>query len=100
MFALVGIVLKAILMFLNLTVSVGTINGLLFSMPIVKLNEVFFSNGSVQWCAHTSQFISWLNLDLGIEERLLTGWQLEDLATVCFPYLLISPHDWYSIITL
>ena len=64
-FALAGIVLVAVLMFLNLSVSVGTINGLLFYVNMVKLNEAFFfPNGSVPV---VSQFISWLNLDLGIE---------------------------------
>ena len=64
-FAIAGIVLVAVLMFLNLSVSVGTINGLLFYANMVKLNEVFFfPNGSVPV---VSQFISWLNLDLGIE---------------------------------
>ena len=59
-FALAGIVLVAILMFLNLTVSVGTINGLLFYANMIKLNEAFFfSSGSVPV---VSQFISWLNL--------------------------------------
>ena len=47
-FALAGIVLVAVLMFLNFSVSVGTINGLLFYANMVKLNEAFFfSNGSV-----------------------------------------------------
>ena len=41
-FALAGIVLVAMLMFLNLSVSVGTINGLLFYANMVKLNEAFF----------------------------------------------------------
>ena len=64
-FSLAGIVLVAVLMFLNLSVSVGTINGLLFYANMVKLNEAFFfPNGSVPV---VSQFISWLNLDLGIE---------------------------------
>ena len=75
-FALAGIVLVAVLMFLNLSVSVGTINGLLFYANMVKLNEAFFfPNGSVPV---VSQFISWLNLDLGIEvclfERLDGYW--------------------------
>ena len=70
-FALAGIVLLAVLMFLNLSVSVGTINGLLFYANMVKLNEVFFfPNGSVPV---VSQFISWLNLDLGIEVCLFNG---------------------------
>ena len=70
-FALAGIVLLAVLMFLNLSVSVGTINGLLFYANMVKLNEAFFfPNGSVPV---VSQFISWLNLDLGIEVCLFDG---------------------------
>ena len=70
-FALAGIVLVAVLMFLNLSVSVGTINGLLFYANMVKLNEAFFfPNGSVPVI---SQFISWLNLDLGIEVCLFDG---------------------------
>ena len=70
-FALAGIVLVAVLMFLNLSVSVGTINGLLFYANMVKLNEAYiFPNGSVPV---VSQFISWLNLDLGIEVCLFYG---------------------------
>ena len=70
-FGLTGIVLVAVLMFLNLSVSVGTINGLLFYANMVKLNEAFFfPNGSVPV---VSQFISWLNLDLGIEVCLFDG---------------------------
>ena len=70
-FGLAGIVLIAMLMFLNMSVSVGTINGLLFYANMVKLNEAFFlPNGSVPV---VSQFISWLNLDLGIEVCLFDG---------------------------
>ena len=70
-FAIAGIVLVAHLMILNLSVSVGTINGLLFYANMVKLNEAFFfPNGSIPV---VSQFISWLNLDLGIEVCLFDG---------------------------
>ena len=70
-FGLAGISLVAVLMFLNLSVSVGTINGLLFYANMVKLNEAFFfPNGSIPV---VSQFISWLNLDLGIEVCLFDG---------------------------
>ena len=69
--ALAGIVLVAVLMFLNLSISVGTINGLLLYANMVKLNEAFFfPNGSIPV---VSQFISWLNLDLGIEVCLFDG---------------------------
>ena len=68
MFALTGILLVAVLIFLNLS---GTINGLLFYANMVKLNEAFFfRNGSVPV---VSQFIPWLNLDLGIEMCLSDG---------------------------
>ena len=70
-FAITGIVLVAVLMFLNLSVSVGNINGLLFYANMVRLNEAFFfPNGSIPV---VSQFISWLNLDLGIEVCLFDG---------------------------
>ena len=70
-FALAGIALVAVLMFLNLSVSVGTINGLLFYANMVKLNEAFFfPYGSIPV---VSQFIAWLNLDLGIEVCLFDG---------------------------
>ena len=62
--AVAGIVLVILLMVLNLTVSVGSINGLLFYANIVKLNEsVFFSQGNIPV---VTQFISWYNLDIRI----------------------------------
>ena len=70
-FALTGIVLVVVLMLFNLSVSVGSFNGLLFYANMVKLNEAFFfPNGSIPV---VSQFISWLNLDLGIEVCLFDG---------------------------
>ena len=70
-FALAGIALVVFLIALNLTVSVGTINGLIFYANIVKINEtIFFPNGPIPLL---SQFISWLNLDLGIETCFFNG---------------------------
>ena len=64
-FALAGIALVAFVIVLNLTVSVGTINGLIFYVNVVKIYEhIFFPKHSV---AFLSQFISWINLDLGIK---------------------------------
>ena len=66
-----GMLLVALLITLNLTVSVGTINGLLFYANIIKLNEaVFFPTGNI---VIVSQFISWINLDFGIEVCLFDG---------------------------
>ena len=70
-FALAGIVLVVFLFALNLTVSVGTINGLIFYANIVKINETtFFLPGDRGFFR---VFISWLNLDLGIETCIYNG---------------------------
>ena len=70
-FAFAGIALVAFVIALNLTVSVGTINGLMFYANIVKIYEpIFLPNGPVKLL---SQFISWLNLDLGIEACFFEG---------------------------
>ena len=70
-FGLAGIILVALLILLNLTVSVGTVNGLIFYANIVKIGEsFFFPQGPVPVL---SQFISWINLDLGIELCFFDG---------------------------
>ena len=69
--AVAGVVLVILLMILNLTVSVGSVNGLLFYANLVKLNEsVFFPNGNIR---AITQFISWCNLDLGFEYCFIDG---------------------------
>uniref|UniRef100_A0A1X7VPE2 TRP C-terminal domain-containing protein n=1 Tax=Amphimedon queenslandica TaxID=400682 RepID=A0A1X7VPE2_AMPQE len=71
-FIMAGIVLVAFLLICNLTVSAGSINGLLFYANIVKLNEVvLFRNGAS--IPVLSQFIAWTNLDLGIETCFFNG---------------------------
>ena len=69
-FALAGIILVVFLLILNLTVSVGTINGLIFYANIVKLYEPLFSTEPIPFL---SRFISWINLDLGIETCFYKG---------------------------
>ena len=70
-FALAGITLVAFVIALNLTVSVGTINGLIFYANVIKIYEsIFFPDGLIPI---VSQFISWLNLDLGIETCFFDG---------------------------
>ena len=69
--AVAGVVLVILLMILNLTVSVGSVNGLFFYANLVKLNEsVFFPNGNIP---AITQFISWCNLDLGFEYCFVDG---------------------------
>ena len=70
-FAMAGFALVFFLTFLNLTVSQGTTNGLIFYANIVKANEaVFFPPGDTNIL---TVFISWINLDLGIETCLVDG---------------------------
>ena len=70
-FALLGVALVVLLIVLNLTVAVGAINGLIFYANIVKLYEsYFFPNEPIPLL---SQFISWLNLDFGIETCFYNG---------------------------
>ena len=63
-FAFAGVALVLLLLVLRLTVAVGTINGLIFYANIFAMNSATFfsSHGHV-----LTVFISWLNLDLGIE---------------------------------
>ena len=68
-FAIMGVVLVALLFVLNLTVSVGTINGIIFYANIINSNSnVIFRNGGANgFTDFLSVFISWINLDFGIE---------------------------------
>ena len=70
-FALAGIILVALLAILNLTVSVGTVNGLIFYANVIKLYESAFFPGKP--IPLLSQFISWINLDLGIQTCFIDG---------------------------
>ena len=67
-FAIMGVVLVALLIILNLTVSNGTLNGFIFYANIIKINDdIFRPTYSANTVATVlSTFISWLNLDLGI----------------------------------
>lgn len=70
--ALAGIALVIILTVVNLTVSVGTVNGLIFYANILRANTaVFFPGQSAN--TFLSWFIAWINLDLGIETCFYNG---------------------------
>ena len=71
-FALAGVALVAGLMLLNITVSTGTINGLIFYANIVRVNSAVFFPGE-RANTFLSLFIAWLNLDLGIETCFYDG---------------------------
>ena len=63
--ALLGIILVAVLFLLQLTVSSGMINGLIFYVNIVSINSVAFELEKI--FIPLEVFVHWLNLDFGIE---------------------------------
>ena len=70
-FIVAGILLVTCLFLLNLTVAIGTINGLIFYANIVQANRhVFFSQGEFR---PLEVFVAWLNLDFGIEICFYNG---------------------------
>ena len=71
LFAVMGVLLVVLLIALNLTVSVGTLNGLLFYANIVKSYEPVFSRKGA--LPVLSQVISWINLDFGFEICFYNG---------------------------
>ena len=67
-----GIVLVVLLYLLNLTVPTGTINGIIFYANIVSINDsIFLVNDNV--LKPLRVFISFVNLDLGIEICFYNG---------------------------
>ena len=94
--ALAGLALVAGLMWLNLTVSVGTINGLIFYANIVRANQAtFFPRDSSK--SFLSIFVAWLNLDLGIETCFYDG--LDAYAKTWFQFLFPF-YIWFLVISI
>ena len=67
-----GFILVACLMLLNLTVSVGTINGLTFYVNIIRAQHTTFFTPEISNTL-LSKFIAWLNLDIGTEMCFYDG---------------------------
>ena len=72
LFTFMGIALVVLLIVLNLTVSVGTINGLLFTANIIKLYQPVFLGNQIP-VPFFNQIVSWLNLDFGIKICFYNG---------------------------
>ena len=70
-FTLAGIALVAFILLFNLTVATGTIHGLIFYANILTANHSLFLPPSTS--SFLTVFISWLNLDLGIETCFYDG---------------------------
>ena len=70
-FILSGIGLAVLLLVLNLTVAVGTLNAIIFYANIMAANKsAFFSTSEVSFA---SVFISWFNFDLGFDTCFYDG---------------------------
>ena len=70
--ALAGVLLVAFLILLNITVSSGTLNGLILYANILSVSGLLdYRNCSIN--PFLRAFISWVNLDLGIEVCFYSG---------------------------
>ena len=89
-FTLAGPVLVGFIKFLDLTVSQGTMNGLIFYANIIQANHYIF----LPWrSTHIlSVFIAWLNLDLGVETCFIKGLNAyyKILLQFVFPFYIWS----------
>ena len=96
LFAFMGIALVVLLIVLNLTVSVGTINGLLFTANIIKLYQPIFLGNQIT-VLFFSQIISWLNLDFGIKICFYNGMDryVKEWLQFVFPF-----YVWAIIIVI
>ena len=86
-----GIVLVVLLYLLNLTVTNGTINGIIFYANVVSINDsVFLVNDNV--FKPLRVFISFVNLDLGIETCFYNGMNsyAKMWFQLFFPFYLIA----------
>ena len=71
LFALAGVVLVIFIILMNLTVTFGVINGFLFFANVVKMYQPLFIG--INDIPVLSQFILWVNLDLGVETCFFAG---------------------------
>ena len=74
-FALMGVALVGLLFILNLTVSAGTLSGIIFYTNVIKINDkIFFpSSYASSYSSLFYLFIAWFNLDFGIESCFYNG---------------------------
>ena len=90
MFAVLGVLLVAALFFLNLTVTQGTLYGLIFYANIIQVNtSIFFSQSILN---PMKVIVSFVNLDLGLPLCFYDGMDEADKAGLQFvfpAYLLI-----------
>ena len=88
--AIAGILLVTALLALNMTVSVGLINGIIFYANIVSVGSaVFFPSSEPSF---PSVFVAWVNLDIGIDVCFIDGLDAysKTWLELAFPLYIIS----------
>jgi len=87
-FLLAGAALVLLLIACNLTVTEGTIGGLIFYANIVQANSaIFFPHKNVHFLTDfLTVFISWLNLDLGVQVCFYDGMDAYSKAWLQFVF--------------
>ena len=83
-FALAGLLLVTSVLVLRATVVVGTFNGIFFYCNIVHINRTLFFPGG--YVSVFTVFISWINIDLGIETCFYNGMDMYAKAWLQFVF--------------
>ena len=101
-FILCGVALVTILTLLNMTVSVGTLNGLILFANILQANRTAFlpltTSHTSAMIAFLRTFIAWLNLDLGIPICFFDGLTtyVKTWLQFVFPLYVLALIDHYQ----
>ena len=94
-FLAAGLASVALLTMCNLTISEGTINGLIFYANVVAINMPIFFPG--EKTSVFTVFIAWINLDLGIQTCLYNGMNMYAYAWLQF---LFPIYIWGLVIVM
>ena len=89
LFAVMGLILVLSMLFLDLTVSIGLINGLIFYANILSISGLT-NNYNCSIHPLLSVFISWVNLDLGIETCFYSGMDMYQKIWLQFAFPLYT----------
>ena len=92
-----GVFLVMILTSLNLTVSSGAINGIIFYANIVRANQALVYTQNSHMSSIVRYFIAWLNLDIGIETCFYDGFNAYAMAWFQFVFPV---YVWSIMITI
>ncbi len=92
-FALAGVVLVVLLFVLRLTVTEGSINGLIFYVNVLKMNQALLLPGKKT--NFLSVFTAWMNLDVGIDLCFYDG--MDSIAKT-FLQFVFPAYIWLLVI--